>query len=94
MDETTSDADQTLIQMPETIGNFKSELDKLKEKELIWFGMKIMIVLLVLGIVSMFIPYVYAIIPAYSSQVCLCNFYKEDSSDTLKLTSAQVFKTI
>jgi hypothetical protein len=47
----------------------------------------------IIGVLAMFIPFVYVFIPAYQSQLCMCNFFELDRH-AFSLDNANVFKTL
>lgn len=57
------------------VGDFRSEFDKLKEEFLIKRAFKFIAITTLISIVAMVNPYVYSIIPAAESEICLCFFY-------------------
>lgn len=48
----------------------------------------------IIGVLAMFIPFVYVFIPAYQSQLCMCNFFDIDQGEGYGLDNANVFKTL
>jgi len=57
------------------IGDMKGSFDKLKERNLICFVFKILLVLLFVSILGMFTPYISALIPLHESEICLCSSF-------------------
>ena len=46
--------------------------------------------LLALAIISMFSPYIYAIVPVHESDVCMCNFYINKKSSSFGKAMLQI----
>jgi hypothetical protein len=59
------------------IQDFRGEFDKLKEDLLIIKAFKFILVSTLVSILAMFSPWIYAIIPASDSSICLCHFLKD-----------------